>query len=179
MESTSRIEQRLRKRYELARLWRALVGFSPLLLVVAVAILFAKRPSATLALGLSAFGIGAMLLWYGRDLKRAVLPGVAAGLVPLVLVLCATNLEHSCMGDACMMICLPTCAAGGLLAGLVVAAIGLRRRHGWGFWVAGSGIALLTGAMGCACVGNAGLAGLALGFGVGLAPPLLTRPFAS
>ncbi|HEX2870787.1 MAG TPA: hypothetical protein VHP33_06010 [Polyangiaceae bacterium] len=179
MESTDQIERRARRSYELARLWRAVAGFSPILLVVAAAALLANRPSATLAFGLSTFGVGAALLWYGRDLRRAVLPGVVAGLVPLILVLCARHVEHMCMGDACMTLCLPVCAIGGVLTGLTLAAIGLRGRHGWGFWVASSVVALLTGAMGCACVGLAGLAGLALGFGVGLVPTVAKKLFAN
>ena len=118
MESTDQIERRARRSYELARLWRAVAGFSPILLVVAAAALLANRPSATLAFGLSTFGVGAALLWYGRDLRRAVLPGVVAGLVPLILVLCARHVEHMCMGDACMTLCLPVCAIGGVLTAI-------------------------------------------------------------
>jgi hypothetical protein len=142
-------------------------------------VLLAKRPSATLAFGLGTFAVGAVLLWYGRDFRRAVLPGVLAGLVPLSLVLCASHVEHMCMGGSCMMVCLPLCAGGGALAGVVVAVIGVRGRHGWGFWLASSAVALLTGAMGCACVGLAGLAGLALGFGAGFVATAARKLFAT
>lgn len=146
-----------------------------MLLIVAVAVLLAKQPSATLAFGLGTFGVGTILLWYGRDFRRAVLPGVGGGLVPLVLVLCASHVEHRCMGGSCTMVCLPLCAGGGVLAGVVVAVIGVRGRHDWGFWLASSAVALLTGAMGCACVGLAGVAGLASGFGAGFVATAATK----
>jgi hypothetical protein len=73
------------------------------------------------------------------------------------------------MGDHCMALCIPACATGGVLAGLAVAAVGIRRRSGIGFWLAASAVALLTGAMGCGCVGYAGLVGLVLGFSGGFA----------
>jgi hypothetical protein len=96
MESTERLEERAKIRYELARLRRAVLGFAPVFVIVAVAALFAKRPSSTLAFGVAVFTVGAVLLWYGRDLRRAVLPGLAAGIVPLVLVLCANHVSHVC-----------------------------------------------------------------------------------
>ena len=175
MESVERIERRARIGYELARMRRALFGFAPVLVIVAVALLFAKRPSSTLGFGVAVFAVGTVFLWYGRDLKRAVLPGLAAGIVPLVLTLCANHVGHACMGDRCMALCIPACATGGVVAGLVVAIVGIRRRASLGFWIASSGVALLTGAMGCVCVGYAGLLGLAVGFGAGLASGLVSK----
>lgn len=177
MESVERTEQRARARYELARMRRALLGFAPVLIIVAVATVFAKRPSATLGFGVAVFAVGAVFLWYGRDVRRAVLPGVAAGIVPLVLTLCANHIGHACMGDRCMSLCIPACATGGVVAGLVVAVVGVRRRGGVGFWIATSAVALLTGAMGCVCVGYAGLVGLFVGFAGGLASGLVMRLF--
>ena len=178
MDSTERreMERRARIRYEWARAKRALVGFAPLLLVVAVATAIARHPSATAALGVAAFIAGATMLWYGRDPKRAVLPGVLAGFVPLVLALCTSH-AHGCTADGCMMMCVPACGVGGLVAGLAVASVGNRRRAGTVFWLSASALALLTGAMGCACVGYSGIVGLAVGFAAGVVPGLLRRAF--
>jgi hypothetical protein len=115
-------------------------------------------------------------LWYGRDPQRAVLPGVAAGLVPLVLALCANHV-HACGVDGCTTLCVPACAVGGVVAGLAVAGVGNQRKAGPWFWASASALALLTGAMGCACVGSAGVVGLGLGFGAGMVPGLLRRAF--
>ena len=176
MDSTElmKIERHARLRYEWARLRRALLGFSPVLILAAIAVALARHPSVTAGLGLGAFLFGVILLWYGKDVRRAVLPGVAAGLVPLVLSLCATHLHH-CTGDGCMMVCVPACAAGGLLAGVAVAVMASHRRATLTFLVPASGLALLTGAMGCACVGYSGVIGLALGYGAGLLPVLVRR----
>jgi hypothetical protein len=165
-----RIERRLRLRYEWSRTVRALVGFAPSLLIVLVAAWFARRPSSAAAFGAAMFAAGAVLLWYGRDLRRAVLPGLLAGIAPLSLTLCATSVGHECMGGSCVSLCIPACFAGGLVAGLAVSAVGYRGGYRTGFWLSASAIALLTGAMGCVCVGSSGLVGLAIGFGAGMVP---------
>ena len=170
-----RIEKRARFRYEMRRLWRAVWGFAPVAAIVGPAALVAGRPSWTLAIGLAVFALGVVLLWYGRDVKRAVLPGLAAGLVPLVFALCAPHLGHACVGDSCMNFCVPACTLGGGLAGLGVGVFARRHRQSVATVVAASFVALLTGAMGCACIGLAGVAGLAAGFALGLVPALASR----
>ncbi|HVZ32850.1 MAG TPA: hypothetical protein VG963_10510, partial [Polyangiaceae bacterium] len=165
----SRVERRARARYEWARARAALLGFAPVLLVVAAAALIGKHASVTAALGVALFGAGVVMLWYGRELKRAVLPGVLAGLIPLALVLCA-NQMHGCVGDNCMMVCVPACVVGGVVAGIVVGSVAARRRAPLAFWISASGLTLLTGAMGCACVGYAGVVGLAAGYVAGVLP---------
>jgi hypothetical protein len=177
MASVEHIEHRARVRYELGRLRRALLGFAPVLVLVALAAVFSKEPSSTVAIGVGVFAVGAVFLWYGRDVRRAVLPGVAAGVVPLVLALCASHVGHACTGDRCMALCVPACATGGVLAGVVVATLAIRRRSGLGFGLGASGVALLTGAMGCAYAGYAGVAGMVLGFGAGLVAVLVSRRF--
>jgi hypothetical protein len=48
------------------------------------------------------------------------------------------------MGHARMSVCLPACTAGGLVAGIGMAIVGQRHRHGIGYWLAASAIILLT-----------------------------------
>jgi hypothetical protein len=170
-----RLERRMRFKYEWSRARRAAAGFAPAIVVIVIATLLGNRPTFTLALGAATFVFGSGLLWYGRDLRRAVLPGFIAGVVPLTLALCANHFGHACTGESCLSLCLPACVAGGLVAGLAVAAAGHRGRHGASFWVAASGLALLTGAMGCACVGYSGIAGLAIGLAAGLVPGIVQR----
>jgi len=167
-----------RLKYEWARARRAVIGFAPALLLIAVATPFAREPSSTAVLGGSMFAVGVTLLWYGRTLKQSVLPGLLAGMVPLVLILCVNNIGHICGGGSCTTACLPACAVGGIVAGLTVARIGYRAGHGPGFWLSGSTVALLTGAMGCVCVGSSGLIGLTIGFGAGMVPTMAQALFA-
>jgi hypothetical protein len=179
MDSTDleAFERRARRRYEWVRVRRAIVGFSPALAIVGAAALNERRPGSATAFGLAMFAVGVMLLWYGRDVRRAVLPGVALGALPLVLALCANHL-HSCHGGACMSFCMPACVLGGLGAGIGVGIIGHRARRTAGYWAAVSSLALLTGATGCTCAGYAGVVGLAAGFVVGLAPELIRSVWA-
>jgi hypothetical protein len=171
----SQLERRARRKYEWARARRALLGFAPSLLVVALAALANKNPASALLFGAALFVVGAGLLWYGRDVRRAVLPGLAMGLVPLVFALCANHFGHACVGGQCMALCVPACTLGGLGAGIGISLIGLRWKQGPTFWVGATVITLLTGAMGCSCVGYGGLAGLGLGFGLGLVPVLVRK----
>ena len=176
MDSTelAKIERQLRRQYEFGRAKRAVLGLAPLLLVAVAAAVVGHHPTATVAFGAAAFTVGTLMLWYGREPQRAVLTGALAGFVPLVLALCSSRM-HGCVGDGCMMTCVPICSLGGLVAGLAVASVGNQRRAGAPFWLSASALALLTGAIGCACVGYSGLAGLAIGFAAGVVPGLLRR----
>lgn len=178
MDSTElvHLQRRVRWAYELSRLRRALLGVAPVLVIVAVAACVAHRPVSALWFGLATVTVGAVMLWYGRDPQKAVLPGIAAGLVPLVFALCANHM-HTCGPEGCSSLCLPACALGGVVAGLAVASVGNRRKAGPWFWGSASVLALLTGAMGCACIGYSGVLGLAVGFGAGMVPGLLRRAF--
>jgi hypothetical protein len=68
---------------------------------------------------------------------------------------------------------MPACILGGAVSGLLVAGVGHRRGAGSAFWLSASGLALLTGAMGCTCIGYSGVVGLALGYAVGSMPGLV------
>jgi hypothetical protein len=176
MESATDLPQtvlhRTRLAYERSRLRRAALGFSPVLLLAALAYSTGTRSLWSLLFGLILFGIGTSVLWYGRTLRKAVLPALGAGMAPLLLVLCAMHVGHWCTGTDCTTLCMHACIAGGLIAGLCVARVGGRQGGGLLFWASSSAIALCTAAMACACLGLSGLAGLAGGYGVGLLPAI-------
>lgn len=166
------VRRQVRRAYELGRARRALIGSLPILLVVAAAVCFTHRLDSTLAFGIAAALLGVTALWFGRNPQRAVLPGVAIGLVPLILALCANHWHH-CGPDGCSTWCVPACGSGGLIAGIAIAKLGAHKPVG--YWLSASSLALLTGAMGCACVGYSGVLGLGLGFGGGTLLVLLRR----
>lgn len=170
----ARLERRARRGYELARVRDAVLGVAPLLLIVPLAACLSRDAASTIWFGSATLALAGVLLWYGRDAQKAVLPGIAAGLVPLLLALCA-NRMHYCGPDGCTSLCVPACTLGGGLAGLVVARIGRQKGVGVWFWLSASTLALLTGAMGCSCIGYSGIVGLGLGFGGGLLPGLIGR----
>lgn len=169
------LERRLKRRYELSRAGLAALGVSPALLLVAAALYWGKHPSLSVVCGGALLALGGLLLWLGREWRRAVLPGLAWGALPLALALCANHFPHVCMGQACGSWCVPACATGGLIAGVGMAALGRRHPRPLLFWASGSALALLTGAMGCACVGYSGILGLLAGYGCGLLPLGLHR----
>jgi hypothetical protein len=151
---------------------RAALAFAPVFLLIVGAALIGERVGYILAFGAALFILGVGFLWYGRGVKRAVLPGLAAGVIPLIFGLCAKYV-HDCMGPGCLAFCVPACFAGGLVAGIVVDVVGLRTANNIGFWVAASGVGLLTGAMGCVCAGALGLAGLVTGFALSAVPGVI------
>lgn len=168
-DSLTRTLRRARLGYEWARLRRAIGGFLPVFALIALACATSLRPGWSLGLGLGLFVSGVAVLWYGRELRRAVFPGIVAGVAPLVLVSAARHVGHSCDGLTCTSVCLAACLLGGLMAGLVVGTQRRARELGVGFWIVASWVAVLVGATACIRLGVAGVVGLLLGHGAGLA----------
>jgi hypothetical protein len=166
-----------RRRYERARLGWSLAGAAPVLLVVAAAVALGRRPSSAALFGGLSFVTGVAFLWRGRDLRRALWPGLLSGLIPLAFALVA-NAGHGCSGGHCSTLCVPACTAGGVIAGLIVSIVATRMKLGWDFWAAASTMAVLTGAMGCSCVGASGVLALVGGFAAGLVPQVVRGAFA-
>jgi hypothetical protein len=166
------LRRRARRTYETARLRQAVLGAWPVPLAALLGLRLGCTDTHVLALGgpLLLGSIG--LLWVGRDYARGVLPGLLAGVAPLVL----PGLTMSC-GDGCspaaMLWCRSSCVAGGILAGLVVGWRCARFELGSvRFGVVAAGTALLTGAIGCLTGGAIGLAGMVVGFALGAVPAL-------
>lgn len=165
----SKLEAVARGRYERSRVRLALAGGLPVLLVVAAAMVFARHVTSVALFGGALFVTGVVLLWRGQNSGRAFWPGVLAGVLPLVLSLIA-NQTHGCASGHCSTWCVPACAAGGVVAGLYVSFLARRWKVGPSFWVGASLMAVLTGSMGCSCIGASGVFALIAGHAVGLLP---------
>ncbi|MBL8922932.1 MAG: hypothetical protein JNJ54_29050 [Myxococcaceae bacterium] len=163
------LERKARAGYERALLLRAVVGFAPALVLVVLATWLNRRMTSAAVFGGVLFASGVVALWRGGALRRAVLPGVLSGLLPLGFAIIA-NRGHFCASGHCSTYCLPACTAGGVLAGVIVSTIARRRGLGLSFLAGASALSMLTGAMGCSCAGASGIVGMVAGFAVGLVP---------
>jgi hypothetical protein len=144
-------------------------------------------PLGSLALGgraLNALMLGAALttllgalVWRGQQAARGGMTGLKAGLVPLAFAHAANLYGHVCIpGQGCTSLCVPACATGGVVAGLLVERFARTAGRPNVVRACGSAVAFLTGALGCACVGSAGLLGLMVGMGCTLAAGRLFAP---
>jgi len=172
------LEKKARRRYELGRLRRALIGCAPIALFALIALALHGAELRALALASVLVSLSLIMLFYGRDLQRAVLPGVMAGLAPFTLAY-ASSLMSGCGAAGCSTSCMVACAIGGFAAGLSVAAVGRALKAGATFWFASAGVAGLVGLMGCACVGVSELIGLAAGISLGFLPNGMRKLFAA
>jgi hypothetical protein len=152
-----------KRAYEVGRLREAAAFAVFVVPMVVLSLLVCQQP------GLSGLG-GSVLLslavgfrWRGGALGRAVLPGLLAGSVPLVLPVLMRSSGHCCIGGACWSICMLGCVAGGVLAGVAVGVASRAEQEGrWAFLSAATLIAGLSGLLGCAVVGTAGIVGMVI-----------------
>ncbi len=160
---TASLRARAKRAYEVGRFREALAFAVFVVPMVVLSLLVCRQP------GLTGLGGSALLLlaigfrWRGGAVGRAVMPGLLAGSVPLVLPVLLRSSGHCCIGGACWSICMLGCVAGGVLAGVAVgvaAQAELERR--WTFLSAATLIAGLSGLLGCAIVGAAGIAGMVI-----------------
>ena len=155
-------ERRARRANEWIRLRRAAVGALPALVLAAVAAAVGGMVAPTVTMGVGIFLLGGGLLWYGGSPRRSMLPGLAAGAIPLVLGLCTRQGMDTGM-------CAAACGVGGVLAGSWMGWAATRRGTGRAAFLLGtSAMALLTGAMGAMCGGLVSIVALGVGYGVGL-----------
>ena len=173
--SPSDLKQRARAAYERGRVRHALVAALPCVAIAAIAGLIDREWSLALSVGALLFSAAFLAYFRGRHFGRAVLPGVAAGVIPFLAIHVARASGHLCTGTSCISLCIPACVVSGVVAGLLIARVSRRSGAPLGSWAAGGVIAALTGALGCACIGVLGVVGLVVGIVVGSAP-LVLRP---
>jgi hypothetical protein len=131
------------------------------------------RPQVFLVAG-AAIVLASLALWRGQAMGRAVYPGLLVGVMPFACSFAGGHIGHVCTGDACVSLCMPLCAVGGGLAGLVVARV-VRREPKAALAVVMGGLALAIGSLGCPHAGLASLTAMGLAL---LAPVVVARCFA-
>ena len=169
------LEARARRAYELSRL--AVASRRALLLVPLMALSLAGCAGRLEVLGCGALLLGTvtLLLWRGQDYGAAVMPGLIAGLTPLVLPPLAQLFGRGCAYGSCQI--LPSaCALGGLAGGILLGILAPRPHAGrLTPFVATCSVATLAGAVGCLLYGLVGLAFMAAGLAMGALPLLAAR----
>ena len=164
------LKTRARRAYEWARFRRALPWAVP-------AILFGIGASTVgVALAVVLASVVVALSWRGQDYGRAVLPGLAVGLLGFVA---PTGWEmwntSCCAGMSCTTECLAVCASGGIAGGAVLFRHVRRSSLGRSGALAALGVASLATGIGCLQMGATGLIGV-LGLWAVTAPALLPTP---
>jgi hypothetical protein len=158
------LRQKARRAYEWSRFRRALLGAVPILVLALPAVALAAKPLVTVLVGACLLVGVVASLWFGHGLPRAAVLGIAAGTVPLCLVLCTARVGHACSVPWCMQLCLGSSALGGAVAGAIIARLAFEKRFSRGRLVTALGFGLLTGSMGSTCAGVWGLVALLAGF---------------
>lgn len=149
--------------YESGRRVRAIQLALPFALVGLVGAVAGPRPLLAVVVGALIVVLAGWAFVHGRTLERAVLPGTLAGFVPFAFAQIAMLWGHACVGDQCVALCIPACVAGGLVAGAMVAGFGWWKQQPLAFQGFAGLFSVLTGALGCSCVGYSGVMGLVAG----------------
>jgi hypothetical protein len=164
------LQARARRAYERGRFRRALPVAIAIPPVASLAFVQCAEPLASILCALVLALLVAALLHRGQDWGRGARAGLVAGMAPF-----AFPIVIEASGSPALCELLPWfCAAGGICAGLVLAA--RRRTHVQKapiYWIAAALVAGLAGAVGCLIAGAAGLMGLAVGLAIGAAPALV------
>jgi hypothetical protein len=155
--------------YERGRLRWALAAALPLFVLPLGSWLLSGRPILMCVIGALLFTTAVLLLWRGQGWARGLGVGLAAGLIPFILGHGTRMGGHVCTGALCMSICVGASLVGGIAAGLVVTSVVRRASLSAQALAAATGVAFLTGALGCGCVGVSAVLGLATGLGATVA----------
>jgi hypothetical protein len=172
----SSLQTRIRHSYERGRwsyAWQLTAWLTP---VVILGVLLGQGRPMVCGFGAGALALATWAAWRGREGLRALIPGVLGGLIPFTAAHAVRWLPHACTHSSCTTWCVTACTMGGFVAGVAIvgwtnATLCTSRKPRVMAYAAT--IACLVGAMGCACVGSAGVMGLIAGLGISVVPGLL------
>jgi len=154
---------RARFAYERGRMLHGLQASWLAVPMVALSLTMAPRPELSLGAGGLLLVLAVGLRFRGGPSGRAVFPALLAGLAPLLMPLLMRAGGHCCVAGACWPVCMIGCIVGGASAGLMIGFTSVLEREGRGqFLISATVIAGLSGVLGCAVVGAAGMAGMLL-----------------
>jgi hypothetical protein len=152
---------RARRAYELAR-WRQALRVAPVVLAMGgLSWTVAGNALLTAWAGVGLLVVAVTLRWRGQVWGRAVMPGLLAGSAPLLLPPLLRSAGYCCIGNNCWSFCMLGCTLGGALAGIAIGvASAAEKEERPKFLLAAALLSGLTGVLGCAMMGAAGIAGM-------------------
>lgn len=165
--------QRARRAYELARANRALLRAAVLAVPLGAAVGWSGTSPQNWSMGAGLLAIAWFAWFWGRSAGRAVWTGFAGGAVVWGMATWAGSCCSACaVGEPCMTTpdCFVACALGGLVAGILLVRTAARLQRPLEGAAVAATIALLTGAIGCSCVGTSGVVGAAVGLAMVCVP---------
>lgn len=149
------LRQQAQAAYETGRLRRALPAGALVLTLAVVAVVLGEAPLLESGIGLTAATLTVWMGWRGQNPGRGVLPGIVAGTIGFTVPLLARAAGLVSLGCGGTAACIASTAAGGLVAGVLLAR--LTRAAALPTLVWGLGLASVIAAQTCVGLGFAGL----------------------
>lgn len=165
-----------RRTYERSRVAFALKVAAPVALIPAVSCVLGTSLASAAVLGVALVLAVALSTWRGGGFALGGISGLKAGVIPLAFAHGAKLFGHVCTPAGCTTLCVPACATGGLVAGALVEWWARRSERPNLTRGLGIGVSLLTGALGCSCVGYAGVIALLCGLALSMGAGFVVRP---
>jgi hypothetical protein len=165
MERSEHLLAQVTRAYERGRIVRGLrlALLVPPLVLISLGGCGSAR--ASIAIGAALAALVVALTYRGGSASRGVVPGLIAGIAPLVVPLFVCPwLARSGLGGPLPLL---GCVAGGVLSGVAVARFAKGQgEHRFAFALAAGLVCALTGSLGCVDVGLGGIAAMAAGLAV-------------
>jgi hypothetical protein len=166
---------RARRTYESGRVASAAARTLALVPLPAIAVACGCQPRTVLITGSLFLAAVFACFWRGGDFRRGALPGIAAGVVPLLTPTFLQAGAHACRASTCGIMTF-ACAAGGLAGGFLLAWLAPAPGASRGVpFVVACVVAGLAGAIGCLAYGAVGMAVMIAGLAAGSLPALALR----
>lgn len=175
MKPLDLIEVREKSRRALSRslFWEAMLPSGLAMLVISAGLVLGGKDAAYF--GVIALVVALVSGFSGVSWGRLALAAVVAGTIPLGCGVLSSCVGHVCIGGSCASLCVPTCAAGGVVSGWFYGRAIEKARGGWVPAAAGGLLLCSLGAMGCSCAGHMGILAMAGGFALTVTGRALLR----
>ena len=161
--------------YELGRLRMAAKVALVVLPLIAICLLEPIGRETCACCGALLLAIAIWLRFRDRAGVDSVTTGLLAGGIPLAAALALTKLDPGCATAGALSYCTGFSVLIGGTAGAIVALREATSKARNGHWMIAASVAALAASLGCARLGIASIAGVALGIVIGRAVTLLAR----